>query len=112
MGLFKKKKQREDDDFVCESPTRGGQAHGNYRAQQNVARLKETVHQDQGRPSTEKHSLDTEHSSEFGDADIKSSRLKVRLRKSLSQMFADKTQSQRLHPPLPRIFTEVFYLKN
>src|SRR5579859_4585498 len=111
MGLFKKKKRKEEDAFVCDSPTRGGQADGSYGAQQDVARLKEAGGPDPWRLSTQKPSLDTERGSDFGDADIKSSSLKVRLRKSLSQIFTDKTQVQKPQPPLPSIPAEVYYLR-
>ena len=111
MGLFKKKKRKENDAFVQEPPARAAQVHGRNGPQQDVARLKEEARQDRRRRPTEKHSPDSGFGNESGDADIKSSRLKVRLRKSLSQIFSDKTETRMEKappPPLPRLSTEVF----
>jgi hypothetical protein len=110
MGLFKKKKRKEGHALVGESPIRDGQAQfsGTPEARQGVATLNEAACPDQGKLLTEKHSLDTEKGRDCGDADIKSSRLKVRLRKSISHLFVDKSQIQQ--PALLRNSNEVSLL--
>jgi hypothetical protein len=107
MGLFKKKKRKEEHSFVGESSAKGTRAQpsGTFEARQDVPRLKEAARQGNDRLSTGKHSLEAEHGSDLGYRDPKSSRLKVRLRKSLSQLFMDKTQTPQ--PPLPPLSAEV-----
>jgi len=108
MGLFKKKKRKDEHSFVGESSAKGTRAQpsGTFEARQDVPRLKEAARQGNDRLSTGKHSLEAEHGSDLGYRDPKSSRLKVRLRKSLSQLFMDKIQTPQ-PPPLPPFSAEV-----
>jgi len=107
MGLFKKKKRKEEHSFVGESSAKGTRAQpsATLEARGDVPRLKEAARQGNDRLSTGKHSLEAEHGSDLGYRDPKSSRLKVRLRKSLSQLFMDKIQTPQ--PPLPPLSAEV-----
>ena len=107
MGLFKKKKRKDEHSFVGESSAKGTRAQpsGTFEARQDVPRLKEAARQGNDRLSTGKHSLEAEHGSDLGYRDPKPSRLKVRLRKSLSQLFMDKAQTPQ--PPLPPLSAEV-----
>jgi hypothetical protein len=109
MGLFKKKKRKEEHSFVEESSAKGTRAQpsGTFEARQDVPRLKEAARQGNDRLSTGKHSLEAGHGSDLGYRDPKSSRLKVRLRKSLSQLFMDKIQLQTPQPALPPLSAEV-----
>jgi hypothetical protein len=111
MGLFRKKKRKEGQGLNEETArleARGFEI-GTSDARHDLGRLKEAARQGRERLSTEKHSLDSQNDYRPGEADGSSSRLKVRLRKSFSQLFLEKNQTQ--GPPVPRISTDVCSLK-
>ncbi len=113
MGLFRKKKRKEGQDFIGATSrlgTRGFENGTSDGRQQDIGRLKEAARQGYERLSTEKNSLDSQNGYGNGDADGSSSRLKVRLRKSFNQLFMEKNQTQR--ESLPRVSTEVYSCKN